>query len=310
MKKVLIFLVLICACFLASGVFAVDTVDINTASLAQLDTLTGIGPTYAQRIIDGRPYSSLDDLLNVKGIGPATLQKIKDQGLACVNCETSPTNTQSNLDSSAPPTAATAQTYSSGVYINEIVPNPAGSDEQEEFIEIFNSNSSDVDLSGWQLQDRAGTITTYTIPSVTKIMAGGFLIFKRPDTKIMLNNDGDGVNLLTPNGKITDSVGFLNAPLGQSYSRTSKDWAWSTTLTPAAANVVAAAVTVEKTLPKTQKSDTNSNIEAKDLTASLSLPIASGTNPWFLFFTTLGITIILSIIVLIIKFKLNKHVRT
>lgn len=59
-------------------------VDVNTASLAQLDTLTGIGPVYAQRIIDGRPYSSVDDLLRVSGIGPVTLQKIKNQGLAYV----------------------------------------------------------------------------------------------------------------------------------------------------------------------------------------------------------------------------------
>ena len=59
-------------------------VDVNTASLAQLDTLTGIGPVYAPRIIEGRPYSSVDDLLRVDGIGPITLQKIKDQGLAYV----------------------------------------------------------------------------------------------------------------------------------------------------------------------------------------------------------------------------------
>ena len=61
-------------------------VDVNTASLTQLDTLTEIGPVYAQHIIDGRPYSSVDDLLSVDGIGPVNLQKIKDQGLAYVGC--------------------------------------------------------------------------------------------------------------------------------------------------------------------------------------------------------------------------------
>lgn len=62
-------------------------ININTASLSGLDELAGIGPTYAQAIIDGRTYSSLDGLEKVKGIGPKTLEKIKAQGLACVDEE-------------------------------------------------------------------------------------------------------------------------------------------------------------------------------------------------------------------------------
>ncbi len=52
---------------------------INNATLEQLDELTGIGPSTAQKIIDGRPYQTIDDLLNVSGIGDSTLTKIKDQ---------------------------------------------------------------------------------------------------------------------------------------------------------------------------------------------------------------------------------------
>lgn len=63
---------------------ALILVNLNTASLAQLDTLTGVGPVLAQRIIDGRPYYSIDGLLKVKGIGEKTLQNIKTQGLAYV----------------------------------------------------------------------------------------------------------------------------------------------------------------------------------------------------------------------------------
>lgn len=54
-------------------------IDLNRASAAQLDTLPGVGPETAKAIIKGRPYRSIDDLQKVKGIGPATVGKIRDK---------------------------------------------------------------------------------------------------------------------------------------------------------------------------------------------------------------------------------------
>jgi competence ComEA-like helix-hairpin-helix protein len=62
-------------------------IDINDASLEKLDELSGIGPVKAQAIIDTRPFNSVDNLIDVIGIGNTTLNKIKAQGLACVDKE-------------------------------------------------------------------------------------------------------------------------------------------------------------------------------------------------------------------------------
>jgi competence protein ComEA len=52
------------------------TVSLNHATTLELDHLPGIGPALAARIEAGRPYARVDDLIDVPGIGPATLEKL------------------------------------------------------------------------------------------------------------------------------------------------------------------------------------------------------------------------------------------
>ena len=59
-----------------------ELVDINSASVEELDKLPGIGPTTAQKIIEYRevagPFARIEDIVNVSGIGSATYEDIKD----------------------------------------------------------------------------------------------------------------------------------------------------------------------------------------------------------------------------------------
>ncbi|MDO8486677.1 MAG: ComEA family DNA-binding protein [Candidatus Curtissbacteria bacterium] len=53
-------------------------ISINSATEQELDTLPGIGPVTAKKIIAGRPYSSLNDLLVKKAVSASVFEKIKD----------------------------------------------------------------------------------------------------------------------------------------------------------------------------------------------------------------------------------------
>jgi competence protein ComEA len=94
-------LVLIAAAMLSAGIMrqaiaaepkaiAAATVDLNTATMAQLEGLPGIGPAMAKKIIAGRPYKSVDDLANA-GLPAKTVNKIS--ALVSVAGDETPTKT-------------------------------------------------------------------------------------------------------------------------------------------------------------------------------------------------------------------------
>ena len=60
-----------------------SAINVNKANSAQLQTLNGIGPTKAQEIINYRKshggFKTVEELVNVKGIGPKSLMKMKSQ---------------------------------------------------------------------------------------------------------------------------------------------------------------------------------------------------------------------------------------
>ncbi|RTR06309.1 ComEA family DNA-binding protein [Halomonas nitroreducens] len=61
-----------------------DCIDLNSARASKLDELPNVSPARAQDIIDGRNWGSVDELVEIAGIGPARMEEIRDSGLLCI----------------------------------------------------------------------------------------------------------------------------------------------------------------------------------------------------------------------------------
>ena len=173
-----------------------------------------------------------------------------------------PTVTATSIPTITPtPTVTpTATPYPLGVVLNEFLPAPkdvdwdgdGSADAGDEWIELYNGSGQVVDLGGWLLDDEAETDTAepsaaglqgtapFVIPAGTIIHPGGFVVSYRRDTGIALNNDGDDVRFLGPDGVLLDSVTYGSAARDGSWSRTvdgSGEWTPDYPPSPGRANL-------------------------------------------------------------------------
>ena len=206
-------------------------------------------------------------------------------------------------------------TYPEGIVINEILPSPEGADETNEWIEIYNSNTVEINLQDWKLQDTKGTPATYIFPKNTVLPANGYLVLKRPDTKMILNNDEDGLNLMWPDGQIIDSMSYQKALKNQSYNKIKNTWQWSIAPTPGAGNTIQTnAPAAAKVLPKAKKTDNkihaaavSNPVNSAENPFSDALETTNASNPWPLFAAAAAITIISTAVILFLKLKILKN---
>ncbi|MBU1951461.1 lamin tail domain-containing protein [Patescibacteria group bacterium] len=127
--------------------------------------------------------------------------------------------------------------YPIGVVINELLPNPTGSDSEGEFIELHNISDNTISLSGWQLGDSSSSIYCF---EDQLIKSDEYLAVFREDSGIALNNSGgDQAVLYHPDGEIVNGVEYTgSAAEGKSYSLLgSGEWVWSKP-SPGASNSV------------------------------------------------------------------------
>jgi hypothetical protein len=125
----------------------------------------------------------------------------------------------------ATPTATpepTSEPGLSSVRLNELLPVPVQDgvvDELDEWIELYNAGSVALDLTGWLLDDAEGGSDPYRIPEGTGLLPGAFALFHGRTTGLVLDDNGDMVELIDRDGAVLDSVAFGELPPNASYSR-------------------------------------------------------------------------------------------
>ena len=204
------------------------------------------------QLIDGDGYI-VDEIVCADNKWPAGLNNTKNN-IKLTMERTENLGWQSSTENNGTPKAQNSTGYqnqnnensqsttTTAVIINELLPNPNGSDDNE-WLELKNLSTTTIDLINWKISDLAGTdyVITNTDFSTTTISALGFFILPKSITKISLNNSGGET------ARLFDSQNNLISEI--SYSETAKDdfvwardesgvWHWSTTQTLGAENII------------------------------------------------------------------------
>lgn len=105
---------------------------------------------------------------------------------------------------------------SDAIKITELLPDPV---EDEEWIELLNNGKDAVRLGNWQLVDSSGKAEkAFTFPDSTELGPGAYLVFKKSETKLALNNNKDRLEIRDYEGTIIDTISYEGSKKGYSYA--------------------------------------------------------------------------------------------
>lgn len=132
------------------------------------------------------------------------------------------------------------ETYSM-IQITELLPNPASpaTDDNDEYVEIYNPNDLPVNLSGYSIE--AGNKFSYRyVLGDSEIAPGEYMSLFSRNTTLTLSNTSGVARIVDPNGKvifITDS--YEDAKDGQAWAYINGIWQWTMNPTPSLQNILA-----------------------------------------------------------------------
>lgn len=100
--------------------------------------------------------------------------------------------------------------------IAELIPDPVGDDFVAEQITFRNSGASMIDLAGWRVRDLAGNV--WALDALGQLPPGQSVVLVRNGQEMSLNNGGDEIELVAPEGTVTQTVSYPKVSSGQVIS--------------------------------------------------------------------------------------------
>jgi hypothetical protein len=162
------------------------------------------------------------------------------------------------------------------IIINELMPNPAGSDTDSEWIELFNTAGEMINLLNWKLKNSGNNSLKISTP--VWLEPSAYYIWKNFGTKFSLKNTTDTIKLYNADDELIDTATYNGAIQAASFARQENGkWVWVTRTTPGTKNnfsaiALGSAISKAKTVSKSTVK--KSTAKAKKLRRALSLELA------------------------------------
>ena len=132
------------------------------------------------------------------------------------------------------------------IRINEIFPDPDAPQDAGEYIELYHSSDTSLNISGWKITDATKT-GHMLFPAGTIIKGGGYPVITDQDFTFSLNNSHETISLFDASDTLQDTVSYNKSTEGASLNWTESGWRGSKTLTPGQPNILS------NTLPSTRE---------------------------------------------------------
>lgn len=135
--------------------------------------------------------------------------------------------------------------------ITELLPNPKSpeTDNNDEFVELYNPNAEPIDLSGYKIQTGANYTYTYTFTEGT-VPGTGHMIVTSGNSNLSLANTTGRARLISPLGTVvSETAPYEDADDGMAWALLAGSWQWTTTPTPLAQNTLTLPVIEPKPVP-------------------------------------------------------------